>query len=242
MWLLLAAISVLGIGTVGAGPAGGQAVGVIVIDPGHGGHDIGARGPDGTLEKDVNLALARLVADRLKKKGFQAWLTRTGDYGLNVFQRTAKANRAGGDMFVSIHTGGGFSFKKGGVDVFYISTAVDIGHDLSRFSETPPDIVWKAVNEQYVTANEMAATIIQRELADFSGQPSRLHEARLAVLEGADMPSVLVEVGCLVNPEEEKSLQSPEILSAVADRLCNGIVRFFKANGDYSDDNFRNDS
>ncbi len=212
--------------------------GTVMIDPGHGGYDAGARGTDGTLEKDINFALARMVAAGLKDRGYRALLTRSGDYHVDIFDRTAKANQVPADLFISLHVGGGFSYQQQMCAVFYFGRKSGyfrrIGTDgKSALEQVRPYIVWEAVNEQYVFASQRAARTIQKALSD-SKEGGTFHvvrEERLAVLEGAAMPAVLVELGPLVNPAAEKKLQSPEALSIIADRLCRGIEIFFKADG-----------
>ncbi len=91
---------------------------VVVIDPGHGGNDTGAEGPDGTQEKMVALNLARLIADQLKT-GCRVVLTRSDDYRLDISGRTAVANQSRADIFISLHTGGSFSRSISASTVYY---------------------------------------------------------------------------------------------------------------------------
>jgi len=90
----------------------------IVIDPGHGGYDIGARGPDGTFEKNVTMEFARVLALELEKT-YKVILTRTDDYWVDIPERTAMANHVNADMFVSIHTGGSFLHQASGISLYY---------------------------------------------------------------------------------------------------------------------------
>ena len=91
---------------------------VVVIDPGHGGNDTGAKGPAGTHEKAVTLNLAHSIADQLKNS-YRVVLTRSDDYRLNLSERTAVANQAKGDIFISLHTGGSFIGSISGETVYF---------------------------------------------------------------------------------------------------------------------------
>lgn len=224
----------------------GNAARIIVIDPGHGGYDTGVTGPSGTREKDVNLAFARLMAAGLDAREYRAYLVRTGDYDLDIAERTAKANRAGADLFVSIHCGGGYARQKEGADIFYISeAATDKNAPAPRPSLTFRSAddnafyaSWHKMNERHAVANRAIAKEVQQALPVVPGTSGEdntislrnvgLTEARLSVLEGADMPAVLIEIGCLTNPVEESRLQNPDFLSAAAERVCDAIDRFFK--------------
>ena len=90
----------------------------IAIDPGHGGYDKGARGPDGTFEKTVTMELARVLALELEKT-YNVILTRTDDYWIDILKRTAMANHLNADMFISIHTGGSFLHQASGISLYY---------------------------------------------------------------------------------------------------------------------------
>lgn len=219
---------------------------IVVIDPGHGGYDTGVTGPSGTMEKDVNLAVARLMAAGLGVRGYRAYLVRTGDYNVDLVDRTAKANRTRADLFVSLHCGGGFAHQNDGADIFYIGEAASV-NDGSALSTSPvfqsvgggvSHASWDRINEKHVRANRAVATQLQQSLSDLYEEAligktvhqgrAGLTETRLAVLEGANMPAVLIEVGCLSNPAVEGRLQGPDFLKAAAERMCNAIDRFFK--------------
>ncbi len=91
---------------------------IIIIDPGHGGHDNGIKGTHGFYEKSIALTISRLISKELKND-FSVILTRTDDYFLDLSQRVAKANNNSGDLFISIHTGGSFNKKSKGINIFY---------------------------------------------------------------------------------------------------------------------------
>ena len=90
----------------------------IVLDPGHGGYDKGAQGPDGTFEKNVTMEFARVLAAKLEKT-YKVVLTRTDDYLVDSLKRTAMANHLHADLFISIHTGGSFLHHARGISFYY---------------------------------------------------------------------------------------------------------------------------
>ena len=103
---------------------------IIVLDPGHGGHDTGAKGPDQTLEKKVTLELARQIATELEPE-YRVVLTRTDDYHVELDNRTAVANHLKANLFISIHTGAGFTHSTSGMAIYYYQnfTGSDTGHN-----------------------------------------------------------------------------------------------------------------
>jgi N-acetylmuramoyl-L-alanine amidase len=205
----------------------------IVLDPGHGGHDAGARGPGGALEKTVSLNLARKIADGLKDR-FRVILTRTDDYWLDIPERTAIANTAGADLFVSLHTGASFLHQQSGISVFFFREASERAPAAEIMAAPPPEggdsaVVWDTVQSGHLKSSRELARLMHRYLSHPapSGQGS-VQGAPMLVLRGADMPAVLVEPGYLTNPVEEKMLTSPEALALVAEKVGNAIIVFLK--------------
>ncbi len=204
---------------------------VVVIDPGHGGNDSGAQGQDGTSEKTVTLNLARLINDQLKTR-CQVVLTRSDDYRLDISERTAVANQSRGDIFISLHTGASFSRRVGGSTIYYyrkfIESALtaESGEPKSLTDSSQP-LSWNQIQMKYRITSERLAKFIQNQLDDALQTPdTRVQGAPLLVLEGADMPAVVVEIGNLSNPKEEKSLRNPEFLAGFARAVARGVDRF----------------
>ncbi len=102
---------------------------IIVLDPGHGGRESGARGADGTAEKAVALKLAELIATELERD-YKVTLTRTDDYHVDLDHRTALANHLKADIFISLHTGGSFVYSSAGPIVYYYQNAPQIGEQI----------------------------------------------------------------------------------------------------------------
>jgi len=206
---------------------------IIVIDPGHGGRDNGAQGPDGTLEKNVNMTLANLIAKNLADK-YQPVLTRNDDYGLGVTERTSIANAGRASLFVSIHTGGSYKYKTRGIKVFFFKDFSDTASQFEKVDSFNMDgqemqIPWDEIQKKHVIASQEAAKTIHDRLSKNTQFPaSRVLGAPLLVLKGANMPAVLLEIGYLTDPGEEKKLNNNKYLSYLAQEISSGIEDFFE--------------
>ena len=203
---------------------------IVVIDPGHGGQDNGASGPDGTLEKAITLQLARLIATKLEPE-FKVVLTRSDDYQVDLVQRTATANHLKAAVFMAIHTGGSFVHSTTGTAVFYYQNKS--GPDSTRKKPSSGTqkgdkkrVLWKNVQNSHISKSRALAGIIDERLNSLPALQSRLEGAQLAVLQGADMPAVLIEVGYLTNPAEEKNLRDQGFLLDMAEQISLGIEDF----------------
>ena len=203
----------------------------VVLDPGHGGADTGARGPDGTLEKDVALRVAQLVSMRLRNT-HRVVLTRSDDYSLSLIKRTEAANYHRADLFLSIHTGGGYMHTKSGVTIFSYENRID-----EPFAATPRPLqpgfsagtqrLWNHLQPSHRAAGRRFAQAIHDRLCgDAVDSKCRIESAPLMVLIGADMPALLVEIGYVTNPRDERNLKDKDRLSAIAAAISNGIVDF----------------
>ena len=207
---------------------------IIVLDPGHGGQDGGARGPDGTLEKTVTLQLARLIATKLEPE-FKVVLTRTDDYQVDLAQRTAAANHLNADVFIAIHTGGSFVHSTTGTAIFHyqnrsgFESSREKVPSSTRTRDNKP-VLWKNVQNSHMNRSRALAGMIDQRLKDLPTLRSRIEGAQLAVLQGAAMPAVLIEVGYLTNPAEEKNLRDQGYLLDLAGQISLGIEDFLEQN------------
>lgn len=205
---------------------------IIVLDPGHGGYDLGATGPDGTFEKNATMAFARVLADELKKT-YEVVLTRTDDYWVDLFTRTAMANHMNADMFISIHTGGSFLHQASGISLYYYekASAPAFGSEadsMETFKQTPHQSPWSDIQNKHQQASITLAELILKRINETPQFKADIQGAPLMVLEGADMPAVLVEIGYITNPVDEKSLSDISALTDIADRIKSGIDDFFE--------------
>ena len=209
---------------------------IIVIDPGHGGQDSGAKGADETLEKKVALELARQIAAELEPE-FKVILTRTDDFHVQLDTRTAIANHFKADLFISIHTGAGFTHSTSGTAVYYYQnfSNADTGQETAAATtHKKPDqpVLWKNIQIQYQAQSQALARTIAGYLDIISAIQSRVEGAPLAVLQGAAMPAVLIEIGHITNPAEEKKLRDHRFLLELAEQIRRGIEDFIARNID----------
>ena len=204
---------------------------MIVLDPGHGGRDIGARGADGTLEKAVAIELAQLIAAQLQRD-YKVTLTRTDDYHVDLDNRTALANHLKADLFVSLHTGGSFVYGTAGPIVYYYQSASKLSstrgeNPTLRGESNGMPIPWDRLQDKYREKSRILAGMIRSRLSTMNSiGNSRVQGAPLAVLQGARMPAILIEVGYLTNPAEEKNLRNNRFLMNVAAEISKGIEDF----------------
>lgn len=207
--------------------------GIIVIDPGHGGYDIGASGGGGITEKEVTLALARLIASQLEGR-YRVRLTRTGDYRVDRADRIAVANHNQADLFLSLHVGGGFSMENNMVTVFYLNhqsqpETFEEPYNVSDFPIKRPPAVWDQAHQDHGRLNKAFANILGRACRKTFGDISRVKTGQIIILQGADMPAAMIEIGCLANPEWEKKFRDTDHLVSMSDMICKAIDRFFQA-------------
>lgn len=204
---------------------------VVAIDPGHGGKDTGAKGPNGTLEKAVTLNLARMIAQQLDAE-FRVVLTRDDDYGIPNSDRAAAANHAKADLFISLHAGKGLTheFNRSAV-YFYMPFEGSAFQTESNLSAETADIEpadrWDTIQSKHQVASKKLATQLQAELKAIRQlQMATVRGIPLRVLEGTDMPAVAVEIGNLANASAEKQLADSQHLSTVAEAIARAIKAF----------------
>lgn len=231
----------------GPGWAMDDAVKVIVIDPGHGGVDSGAVGPDGVAEKDITLGLAKRLAEKLTDAGYAVLLTRTDDTFVPLEERTAFANRHKADIFVSVHANAAISRDANGIETFFLN--VDATDDDARrvaafensvaadktgedVNDDVREILLDLAKTESHHESSMLAESVHTSMLSATGKENRgVKQAPFVVLAGATMPAVLVEVGFISNPREEKWLSSKKDQSRIADSIIEGIIRFGKISG-----------
>ena len=204
----------------------------IVLDPGHGGHDKGALGSDGTFEKNVTLDLARMLATELKNT-YRVILTRTDDYFLNIPSRISMANHVKADLFISIHSGGSFLHQANGITLYFfkeisestLTPDIDPSKPFKGINNRSP---WSNIQNRHQASSKILAQLMLNRINKQTiFKKSEILDAPLMVLEGADMPAVCLEIGYITNPVEEKSLQDISVLSNIAQGIRNGIDDFF---------------
>jgi len=220
-------------------PAGGLRA--IVIDPGHGGDETGAKGPQGILEKNITLAVARRLKAALEGRlGVRVLLTREGDQTVPLDQRAALANNNKADLFLSLHANASFRTTVAGAGVFFLSLSEygDEAQEAARAeSETLPVlgggnrdievVLWDMAQARHIEQSAAFARSIEAALRErVPMSPHSLQQAGFRVLVGANMPAVLVEMGFLTNPQQEQRLASDDYQNALVQALVDGIVRY----------------
>ena len=241
--LLWSAIAVCGLALVCVqAAAGAEGFDTIVIDPGHGGDDAGARGASGHSEKDLVLDISRRLKRRLEARGLKVVLTRTGDRFLDLAARPALANAAHADLFLSIHANAAASSRVVGVETFFLS--LDASDEASRRLAERENrsgsqsaerggvdplerLLHDLKQNETLRESDVLARYAEAELADLGPNPSRgVKQAPFAVLMGTRMPSVLVEVGFISNPAEARSLARPQRREAIAGALARAVLAY----------------
>jgi N-acetylmuramoyl-L-alanine amidase len=214
----------------------------VVIDPGHGGHDQGTQGPKGLLEKelvlDVALRVGKLIEDRI---GAEVIYTRSDDTFVPLEGRTALANDRKADLFLSIHANSSPFPRIAGVETFYLNftdsrEALDVAARENASSQKSifelQDIIQKITLHEKLDESKEFASRLQSSLFSLSsrnvpGQKNRgVKKAPFVVLIGANMPSVLAEIGFVSNAREETLLKRSDYRQKVADSLYRGLSRY----------------
>jgi N-acetylmuramoyl-L-alanine amidase len=219
-------------------PAGGLRT--IVIDAGHGGDETGAKGTQGTLEKNVTLSVARRLKASIEARlGVRVLLTRDGDQAVAADQRAALANNNKADLFISLHANASVRPAVTGLEVFYLAlesygaeaqraagradTLPVLGGGTREIEITP----WEMAQASHIDQSATFARAVEAALHDRVPMSSRpLQRAPLRVLVGANMPAVLVEMGFLSNPQEEQHLAGDERQNTIVQALVDGILRY----------------
>lgn len=208
----------------------GSRGGTIVLDPGHGGENYGAGGSNGTVEKEVTLALAKLIADRLQNQ-YRVLLTRNDDHDLPIDKRTALANHHKADLFISIHAGGAPIQDVSGCAIMYYRHPEDeisgLENKMAEISSNQelPVLRWNNIQLDHVGASRRTAETL-REGLEYKPNitPVSVSSAPLYVLSGAAMPALLIEPFYLTHPESEKYFQDADNLARLANDIATGIA------------------
>jgi len=216
---------------------------LVVIDPGHGGDDTGARGPSGLLEKDVSLDIARRLKARLVSGlGAEVILTRDADRAMMLDDRTAIANHNRADLFVSIHANASRRNNARGSETYFLSyqatdddaravaaienNTLGLDEGVQRNSGLEM-LLWDLAQSAFLKESSELAEMIQEKLNETLGIANRgIKQAPFRVLMGATMPAVLVEVAFISNPDEEARLRDPAFKDRLAATIFDSVQRF----------------
>jgi N-acetylmuramoyl-L-alanine amidase len=222
-------------------PANAPGLRTIVLDPGHGGDDAGARGATGAVEKVLTLEVARRLENLIETRlGARVLMTRGDDRAVTLDERAAIANNNKADLFISLHANASVRQSLKGTEVFYLSLD-NYGDQARRIAaaerQTLPvfgggerdiEIVeWDMAQARHVDESMRFASMIHEQLrGKVEMGPRALQQAPFRVLSGANMPAVLVEMGFISNAEQERQLTSEAFQAAIAQALFDAVVRF----------------
>jgi N-acetylmuramoyl-L-alanine amidase len=215
----------------------------IVIDPGHGGHDTGTIGPHGLMEKDLCLDVALRLGSLIEQKlpGAEVVYTRKDDTFIPLEERTAIANDAKADLFLSIHANSSHDPAARGIETYYLNfaTSAESMEVASRENANSQeslhdlqDLIQKIarnekIEESKELANDIQDTLTARmQLVSKSERNRGVKKAPFVVLIGANMPSVLSEISFVSNPGDEKLLRRPDQRARIADGLYRGVAAY----------------
>ena len=220
----------------------GLKIGKVVIDPGHGGHDVGCTGAGGSVEKDVTLDIAKRLAALLEANlGSEVILTRSDDSYVSLEQRTVIANQSHADLFISIHANSSTLRTVTGLETYYLNftsspEALEVAARENASSErTVADLgnlIKKiALKDKIDESREFAGKVQSSLYAGSTKAGNRtnnrgVRKAPFIVLIGAEMPSVLTEIGFLSNPREEALLKKAEYRQKIAESLYRGVSQY----------------
>lgn len=220
----------------------------IVVDPGHGGGETGAVGPAGLQEKEVTLQIARRLAAAIPKVlSSRVVLTRDSDSAISLDDRTSLANHEKANLFLSLHANSSRAAGAHGSETYYLSldSTDRLSEEVARRENQPhlgsgdaqpvtrenPDldfILWDLAQSAHINESSRLAEAIQTQLNVVSKTENRgIKQAPFRVLSGAAMPAVLVEVGFISHPEQEKQLRSAAFQESVAGAIAKAVGDFF---------------
>ena len=224
-------------------PVEAPGIHTIVIDPGHGGKEVGAIGPAGLMEKDATLSLCRKLAAALESKlKTRVVLTRTDDAVVPLDQRTAIANQYKADLFLSVHMNAAVVKGAHGAETYFLSLeasdelakkAAEVENAAARPVQTETAssdlklILWDLAQQEYLNESSRLAQAVQEEMNRITGVQNRgVKQAPFRVLIGATMPAALVEVAFITNPDEETKISSEDFQKTVVDALTAAVERY----------------
>lgn len=217
----------------------------IVVDAGHGGHDPGTIGTTGIKEKYINLDIAKRVTNLLRAEGIEVVMTRSTDVFIALDRRVEIANDSGADLFISIHSNANRVRSLHGFEVYYVASSVS---DTKRALEAAKNDKLKLENASFASSDldlkaivwDMIYTYSRGESIELSRSLCRIVDnnldcriigvkgARFAVLRGAQMPAVLIEMGFLSNPAEEAKLKNGFYRQRMAEAIVEGVKDYSK--------------
>ncbi len=220
----------------------GLKLGRVVLDPGHGGHDGGTRGPGGLLEKDLVLDVAKRLGELIETRlSSEVVFTRDDDSFVPLEERTRIANRHRADLFLSIHANSSPARSASGIETYYLNfteskSALEVAARENASSERSiyelRDLLQKIALKDKLEESREFASHVQTSLSTLAARTNAssrdrgVKKAPFVVLIGASMPSVLAEVGFVSNPHDENLMKRAEYRQKIAEALYKGIAQY----------------
>ena len=222
----------------------------IAIDPGHGGEDPGAIGPNGTMEKDVVLNVALRLREKLQAEpGVRVLMTRDSDFFVPLATRVSKARAVSADLFVSVHADAFVLPHAKGSSVFVLSdrSASSLGARWLALRENSADLIGGvnlpagnrevakvlldlSTTAQIKDSRKLAGAVLGELRGVGDLHSAQIEQAGFAVLRAPDVPSILIETAFISNPDEERKLRDPRYQAQLADAIFVGIRNYFRRN------------
>jgi N-acetylmuramoyl-L-alanine amidase len=221
---------------------------IVAVDPGHGGQDPGAIGPNGTEEKNVTLAIGRLLAHRIdEQRGMRAVLTRNSDIFIPLRDRMLIARRARADLFVSIHADCVTDRQIAGASVYILSVRGASSEAARWLAERENDADLKGGVQLDDKSSTLASVLLNLSQSATIGESmtaarqvlasldrsvpvrkAEVQQAAFVVLKSPDIPSMLVETDYISDPREERRLRNPSHQRKIADAIFRGVRAYFR--------------
>ncbi len=218
---------------------------IIVLDAGHGGHDPGAIGPNGTKEKDINLAVVLALKKIFEKDiNYKVILTRDDDTFIPLVERTNIANINKADLFISVHCNANFKRSVAGFEIYFLSenasdtdaisteilenSVLNLEDKSDEKKSLLQNMLWSMVVNEYINeSSELSSFIACETPGRLKIQNRGIKQANFCVLRGAQMPAVLVESAYLSNYTEEAKLNTKSFQLSVADSIYEGVQKYY---------------
>jgi N-acetylmuramoyl-L-alanine amidase len=224
-------------------PAQGPSTGLrtVVIDPGHGGEELGTQGANGTLEKEITLSVARRLRTLIETRlGLKVFLTREDDRTMTLDDRSAFANNHRADVFLSIHANSAVRPSLKGAEVYYLTVERADEEARKRADDNATTlpalgggnraidlILWETAQARYLEQSATLAGFVEQAMrGKVEMSPRAVQQAPFRVLVGANMPAALVEIGYLSNADQESQLATAGYQDQVAQALLDALIRF----------------
>jgi N-acetylmuramoyl-L-alanine amidase len=205
----------------------------VVIDPGHGGSNTGAPGQRGAYEKQVTMSIARALKRRLEEASVKVVLTRDRDTYLTLRERSRRANAAGADVFISLHTNASADHGRRGVETYALTreaSDVEARRAAAKLGEPVASLL---TDLKMLEAHRQSLTLaerVQKRLVEARGQAAEpeldrgVRQAAYDVLAGVEAAAVLVEVGFIDHPVEGVELQRVDVQERIARAIADALV------------------